>query len=122
LGAATDDVVAALIQVANHSQLAERRTRARKLLDQPSPIFSRSDVQKILEPLSARSNPRVSEDTVAALQKVLTESAPDGFNPGEELRPDQLRRILSAIGQTDPALRDALLAAAQAVDPNFRSE
>lgn len=230
LGAAADDVVVALIRVANHSQLAERRTRARKLLDrieptlrrdnpefdrwlseqeatdqfrrrmmagtlgiaelveglsrhpgasddvakrlaeygpdaraalpslhqalealepsekdspfdrstrferrghiveairklapdQPSPIFSRADVRKILEPLSVLSKPGPSEARFEALREVFMPLLSEGFKPDEELRPDQLRRLLASIGLVDPALRDALLAEAQSVDPTFR--
>ena len=88
--------------------------------DQPSPIFSRGDVRLIFEPLSALSGPGAVAGRAEALQEVLAPLLTEGLEPGEKLRPDQLRQILVSIGKVDPGLRDAMLAAAQSVDPTFR--
>lgn len=230
LGTAADDIVAALIEVANHSPLAERRTRARKLLDrlepalrrenpdfdrwlkeqeagdqfrrrmstetlpieelvqaltrhpgiapgiagqlaergpearaalpalhralaalepsagtsdfdrtsalesrgrileairrlapdQPGPFFSRREVQRILEPLATHSGAGMSEGQGQALRQALASIFPEGSAKPEELQPDQLRQMLSVVGQIDAELRDAMLAATRTVDPNFR--
>lgn len=88
--------------------------------DQPSPIFSRGDVRLIFEPLSTLSGPGAATGRAEALQEVLAPLSTGGLEPAEELRPERLRQILEAIGQVDPALRDAMFSASRSLDPTFR--
>lgn len=88
--------------------------------DQPGPFFSRREVQQVIEPLAALSDAGMSDDQEKALRQALASIFPEGSTKPEELQPDQLRRVLSAVGQINPELRDAMLAVARAADPNFR--
>ncbi len=108
----------------DHSTALERRGHIieaiRKLApEQPSPLFSRRDVQILLDPLSPRSTPGLSEPRMEALQRSLTPALLDWLKPGEKLLPDHLRQFLAAVGEVEPHFRDALLTATRKVDPDF---